>query len=265
MSEPLLWPVLGSEWRGMGNRPPSISLKLGSMAALPDIPESEWKEFDLTTSPNFPIKIKDQGQFGACNGHAAATSLEVARWIAGQPHIELSPWLIYADLCRGWDTGSSIAEALQLLERSGTCESSLVPFGTINPSSVKQQARNDCKRFKIEIGTTLLTWQDLCIATQLRMPFNFSVPVNSGFNALDANGCPSNRSGQHNHAVMGGLGMRKAPDGQWLIRWQNSWGTRWGQNGRAWLCEKNIAGWGFDAYSVVATTADPTDKQPPLN
>ena len=265
MSEPLLWPVLGNEWRGMGNRPPAIGLKLGSMAALPDIPESEWKKFDLTTSPNFPVKIKDQGQFGACNGHAAATSLEVARWVAGEQHQELSPWLIYADLCRGWDTGSSIAEALQLLAKQGTCESSLVPFGTINPSRINQPARDDCKRFRVEIGHTLLTWRDLCIATQLRLPFNFSVPVNSGFNSLDANGCPSNRSGQHNHAVMGGLGMKKTSSGQWLIRWQNSWGTRWGQSGRAWLCEKNIDGWGFDAYSVVATTADPTDKQPSLN
>jgi C1A family cysteine protease len=58
--------------------------------------------------------------------------------------------------------------------------------------------------------------------------------------------------------------MRKAPDGQWLIRWQNSWGTRWGQNGRAWLCEKNIQGWGFDAYSVSAIATISPDTAPAL-
>jgi len=252
MSQSQLWPVLGDEWRGMGNKPPSISLKLGSTQPLPDIPESEWREFNYTDNPSFPVKIKDQGQSNGCNGHAAATCSEVARWIAGMPYEELSPWYIYANLCRGWDTGSSISDALQFLVSKGVCNSKHVPYGTINPSRIKPDATTDAIKHRIEIGHTLTSFRDLCISAQLRQPFNFSISVNTGFNSLDKNGCPSNISGSHNHAVMGGIGMKRV-GGQWFILWQNSWSIRWGMNGRAWLSEKNLEGWGFDCYSVIAT------------
>ena len=263
MTHPL-WPVLGNEWRGMGNRPPSISLKLGSSEPLPDIPKSEWREFDYTTNPTFPVKVKDQGQSNGCNGHAAASSLELARWIAGLPHLNLSAWFIYANLCRGWDTGSSIADALQLLETKGACNESSVPYGTINPTHLKPDATANATKHRVEIGRTLTTFEDLCISTQLRQPFNFSISVNTGFNSLDKNGCPSNISGSHNHAIFGGLGMKKV-GGQWFILWQNSWSDKWGLSGRAWLSEKNLEGWGFDAYSVIATRDDQAAQPPRLN
>lgn len=264
MSQPELFPCFGNEWRGMGNRPPSISLKLGSSEPLPDIPESEWQEFDYTNDPKFPVKIKDQGQSNGCNGHAAATSLEAARWIAGLPHLDLSAWYIYANLCRGWDTGSGIADALQFLQNKGVCNTSYVLYGTINPSQIKPVATTEAAKHRIEIGHTLTSFKDLCISAQLRQPFNFSISVNTGFNSLDKNGCPSNISGSHNHAVMGGLGMKKV-GGQWFILWQNSWGNRWGLNGRAWLGQHNLQGWGFDAYSVIATKESPENCPLHLN
>jgi hypothetical protein len=263
MSENKLWPVLGDEWRGMGNNPPSISLKLGSTQPLPDIPESEWQEFDYTKDPSFPVKIKDQGQFKACDGHAAATSLEVARWIAGLPHLDLSAWFIYANLCRGWDTGASIADALQFLESRGVCNDASVPYGTIRPSQIKPVATTEATKHRIEIGYTLTSFRDLCISAQLRQPFNFSMPVNTGFNSLDKNGCPSNISGEHNHAGCGGLGMKRV-NGKWYFLFPNSWGNRWGHNGYAWIGEKNLEGWGFDAYSVIATREDTAGGPPAM-
>lgn len=256
------WPTPDGEWRYLGNRPSTH--RLMTAGALPDIPVSEWREYDLTTDAAYPIKIKDQNGRGACNGHAAASSLEIARWISGQHYEALSAWYIYAKLCNGWDAGSSIADALALLSREGTCEEPLVLYGLINPTMISAAAKANAANHKIEIGFALPDWKSLCIAAQLRQPFNFSLSVNGNFNTLDSFGRPQNHAGAHNHAVCGGMGMKRTATGEWLIKMQNSWGTRWGQNGYCWIGEKNVQGWGWDAYSVVATTVDPTDKPPAL-
>lgn len=254
------WITPDGETRYLGNH--ESYFKLASGKQLPDIPESEWREFDLRTAPAYPVKIKDQNGKGACNGHAAAASLEIGRYIAGAPYVPLSPWLVYADLCNGWDVGSNIAEALKYLESKGTCTESLVPYGTINPSRILADARADAKRFKIEIGYRLDTFRDLCIAAQLRMPFNFSVPVNSGFNTLDKYDRPQNRAGTHNHAVTGGVYMKRLPTGEWVIGMQNSWNTQWGRQGYCSIGERNVQGNGWDAYCIAATVNDPTNLPP---
>lgn len=229
------------------------------MAKLPDIPDSELREFDLRQNPYFPVKVKNQGNKGACNGHAAASSGEIARFLAGLGYVPLSAWLIYADLCRGIDRGSVIADALQHLEQKGTCEESLVPYGTIQPGQISATARENAKRFRIEIGFEINSHRDLVIATHLRMPSNFSVPVNSNFNTLDADGVPGNRSGAHNHAVCGGLGLRKSAKYGWTVLTQNSWGQQWGDKGYFFAAEKTVQGSYPDAYAVSAVIYDPED------
>lgn len=253
------WLDTGGQVRALGNNPSPMEYRSIGAGQLPDIPESEWREFDLREVPGYPVKVKDQGNYGACNGHAAASSLEIARFIAGYGHHDLSAWMVYADLCQGIDRGSNIAQALVHLKDKGTCRGELVLHGTINPTRIMPVARTDAKRFRIEIGYRLETFRDLCIASQLMQPFNFSIPVNSDFNTLDAEGCPRNRPGAHNHAVTGGLAMKKMANGKWKIGWLNSWSTRWGQGGYAWLAEHNVDGYYWDAYSVQATHYDPED------
>ena len=262
MSELEQWRLPDGSETFLGNHAPEAHHILPVRGNLPDTPESEWREFDMRTVPGYPVKIKDQGSYGACNGHAAASSLEIARYIAGLTHRDLSPWIIYADLCGGWDRGSSIAQALTELQQKGTCEDSFVPHGTINPRRITSAARENAKQYRIEIGHTINNFREMCIAAQLRMPFNFSVPVNSGFNSLDQYDRPQNRSGWHNHAVTGGMSMRKLPTGDWVIGMQNSWDISWGRKGYCSIGEKNIQGSGFDAYTVAAVTYDPQDPAP---
>ena len=254
------WPTPDGNWRSLANRP--STRVLATRGALPDVPASQFQPFDLRTNPDFRVKIKDQGQRGACNGHAAASSDEIARFISGQAHVDLSAWKVYADLCQGVDRGSCISDALEYMVNHGTCREELVVWGTINPSQITQWARDDAARFRIEIGHRLNTFAEMCVAAQLRQPFNFSIPVNGNFNTLDQYGRPGNHAGAHNHAVCGGLGMKKLPTNEWAILAQNSWGTGWGDKGYFWFTEKNLGGWGWDAYSVVATVTDPQNQPP---
>jgi C1A family cysteine protease len=61
------------------------------------------------------------------------------------------------------------------------------------------------------------------------------------------------------------MGMKRLANGEWAILMQNSWSEKWGQKGYCWISEKNLGGWGWDAYSVVATTLDSTDRTPEIN
>jgi hypothetical protein len=172
---------------------------------LPDLLDSELEEFDLRENPDYPVKVKDQDGRGACNGHSAASGFEDAWYISGQPYKPMSAWSVYAPLCNGWDVGSSIAEALQLLEDKGIAEEAYVPYGTIDPNQLSSEALANRSRYRIEIGGRITSFRDMLVAAHLRLPFNFSVPVNSNFNTLDDEGVPNNRPGPHNHAVSGDL------------------------------------------------------------
>lgn len=262
--------LAGGEVRVLGHNPPKFkrNVSSSSFGSIPLIPEKDWVEFDLTDDPSFAanIKVKDQNGKGACNGHAAATSLEIARYLAGQTPVDLSPWFVYAILCNGWDSGSNIGDALKLLSTQGTCLFGSVPYATINPRSLSKASYTEAENYKIEIGEPALSFAELMSLTQIRTPFNYSIRVGSSFNNLDAEGCPPVSSGAGNHAVCGGIGAKRMKNGKWKIKWQNSWTTQWGLGGFAWFHEGHIARQSyFEAYGVRAaidTPGDPTN--PPM-
>lgn len=257
----------GGSLRILGHRPPKGPRKVAAApyGSIRPVPEKDWVEFDLRDDSSFTdaVPILDQGSRGACNGHAAASSLEAARWLAGMSPVALSPWYVYAILCRGVDQGSNIGQALTLLTEQGTCRFESVPWGTINPNALSPASRLEALGYKLELGTRALTFADLMTFAQLRIPFNFSVRVGSNFNNLDSEGCPPVSPGPGNHAVYGGFAVKRMKNGKYAIGMQNSWRKAWGLDGYAWIHEGHIARqtW-FEAYGVQAAmdaTNDPTN------
>ena len=203
--------------------------------AVPIVPESQWQEFDLTTEPGYPLVVKDQNGKGACNGHATAEAMELARWIHGQPHVPLSGWFPYAILCGGWDRGSSIGEALALIEKTGLAPETQVPYGTINPTRLSKDAYDVATNFKCEVGIPLESWEQIMSAVQLRMGgVNVSIRVSNGVWTIDDEGIVPVSRGQGNHAICIGHGVKRLKSGGWAIKWQNSWSGQWGDKGYAW-------------------------------
>lgn len=229
------------------------------------IPEKDWDEFD-----DFPvdiIKVKDQNGFGACNGHAAATGVEVARYVAGMPHVPISAWYIYAILCNGRDAGSMIGDALKLLEGKGAAPEDDVQYGIINPRKLTEKAHADAPRYKAEIGASLTTYEELGTAIARRQPINLAVCVGAGFNNLDADDVPRIGMGPCNHAVFVGLKLKRRSNGEVLGGMVNSWTESWGRKGRCNLpLAKVVRAAYFEAYTLRAVVDDTTDtsKPPPI-
>ena len=248
--------------RGLGRIPDDSRRKFALPKFTDVLPESELVEFEDQT----PLAIKDQNGFGACNGHAAATALEYARWVASPTaaYQPLSAWFVYAILCNGVDRGSMILDALELTTQTGTCPDDLVPHGTINPRRLSAEARAAAGRFKIEIGRRLQSWREIISAVRLRCSLNFSLLAWSGFDNLDGEGVPQARRGAGNHAVMIGGGLKKSSRHGWVVKMRNSWTTRWGRDGCCWISEAFMANQPyFECYEIVATTEDPADKDNP--
>ena len=178
---------------------------------------------------------------------------DMLRWLAGGgAGVALAGW------------AQRDAEALQLLQEKGVSEESLVPYGTINPNNLSRAALINRGRYRIEIGCRLNSFREMVVASHMRLPFNFSVPVNSGFNNLDAEGVPNNKPGVHNHAVSGGFALKWSAKYGWLIPTRNSWSTKWGLNGYFNTAEKTVQGSAFDAYCVLATITDPQGLPPAI-
>lgn len=266
--ETIVDPFTG-EVRVLGTMPTEKGLLMAAPlwsqeTATPLIPEAEWPNYAFDIDPA-PLAIKDQDSKGACNGHAAALTLEMARWAVGHEHVGLSAWFIYAILCNGRDVGSNIGEALKLLEETGTSTEATMPYGEINPARIPAAAKAEAPRFKITTGQRIETFDEMVTACILREPMNFSLRVGNNFNDLDSEGAPGVGRGPGNHAVTcyGGLKMSK----KWgvMLKMWNSWSQRWGVNGKCWIARAHVesASW-FECYRVVLPSQDPDKPDRPV-
>lgn len=225
------------------------------------IPEKDWEPFDEWPSV---IKIKDQDGRGACNGHAAATTAEMARYVAGMDHVDLSAWYVYAILCNGIDRGSMILDALELLETKGVAPESDVKYGIINPRQLTTTAHTSAARFKIEKGARITTYEELITAVLRRESINLAVCVGNSFNNLDGDGAPGLGSGWCNHAIGVGFGLKRSNSGLWFPKMINSWSEKWGMDGFAYLPGKRIVkAPAFEAYTVKCFVDDTADNTRP--
>jgi C1A family cysteine protease len=255
--------------RHLGLIPLKYSRKVSALPMMAEselIPQSDWVEFN--DWPYDIIKIKNQNSKGACNGHAAATSIESNRYVAGMEHVPLSAWYVYSILCQGRDFGSLISDALMLTTTDGIAPESLVNYGIIDPSRLTSEAHAAAPRYRGEIGAMVRTPQEIGTVIQRRQSLNLAVCYTPAFDRLDAEGVPGMSKAACNHAVHCSLGMKKAKKGKWAGKWlilcTNSWGEEWGDKGQCWFPVDFLptASY-FEAYTISAVMDAPDDPTRP--
>lgn len=247
----------GTAWRALGCLPPRPNFGgfPGYGDSLPMVPRSEWRDIDFS---GYNAPILDQGQHGSCVGHGAVTAFW-RTWLVQNftPH-EFSACFIYALGNGGRDQGMIISDALEILQKYGVCLLSEVPEGQIWRQNIPASAYETAKRFKVGKAYHCRTFDEIGSALQSGYQVVYGILVGGDFGDLDREGVAPAHPGTGNHC-MTGCGMVKLPSGRWAIKNQNSWGTRWGNNGMCYLVEDHFNHTDPDAFAIELDSRDPQD------
>jgi len=187
------------------------------------IPQADWKPVDL--SP-LVLSIEDQNGVGMCAASGTANTASISRAIAGLGYVKLSAGDLYNRVCGGTDRGSLPEDCLSELLNEGIAPVSVNPYLSWRSTRATAADRAPFKGLEAWRCPTASH-----VATALQMGF----PVLIGYlhhdrDEVDRDGWLSNpRGGAGGHAVCAvGLVQR---NGQWGIKYENSWTAQWGVNG----------------------------------
>lgn len=196
---------------------------------------------EVAIDPRGFLKVENQGQVGACQGHSISSAVEWCYAIAtGGDKIQLSRAYGYYETQRldgiSGDRGSTIEGGIRLAKEFGIPEESLWPYtGRYEPQRPKpiEELRANAAQYKIGKSYKLTTYDSIRTflgsgqgAVHLGIMWNSSVQgglVNS-YSAAGGGG----------HAIgLYSLSERKDSAGNPFLWMMNSWGSSWGQSGWA--------------------------------
>jgi hypothetical protein len=209
-----------------------------------------------------PEFINDQGQQGACVGFSAAQSMMRERALRGQKFVVLSGAYIYDQINGGHDNGACITDSMTELISDG-----VPPAADYPPHAVFNKRNQPESRLRFLLGKGIvLTNFDEMVNAILLLNAVPQYPIQVGGNYTPGpDGKCGVSAGGGNHSVHG-------DDVAWLgdvwgIDHAGSWGTRWGDQGRAYHTERGIMSCAVDsdAYCKVYVEVDPSDLPPALS
>lgn len=218
--------------------------------------------------------VLDQGAFNSCNPCAATGGYAKAREYNGHPHVDFAPEYMYAHISGGRDQGSLLEDSLMALVKIGVCERALVQHGTYTMRGITAQAKENAKRYRALApyripGDDLdRCWRTLLTAVAKREPVIVAVHVGRTFENLNSGGFCGIDRGPGNHAVHADDGKRlkntPCDASGFCLDMPNSWGKRWGRNGRGYITRGHIAETRqYHAfYAVRGTITDPVAPGP---
>lgn len=220
------------------------------------LPRSEWKP--VSRRKQFPW-ILDQGQYGSCTDHAGCYAHRKTRVLRGMSDVELSATFGYAQVNRGRDQGAQVSDILGVMRDIGRCLMSECPESVIYKGRIPKSAYDTAGRFRVTDAFTLSTFDELATAVQLDIIPALAIQVGDNFNSFDSDGAAGFSQGPGNHAVHVD-GLFQTSQGRWLLDMPNSWGSSWGDNGRAYLSEDHVNSVQQDSYGLVVALTDPNDQ-----
>jgi hypothetical protein len=226
---------------------PIGSLKFAAPASFPLIPRAEWPDriadmkreksrlSDIIADAGIPCLNQEQTKY--CHGNSPALAIMALRAVQNQPFVLLSPASIAGPVTGFRNEGAFIAEDLQQIVDVGCASQEYVPANQIGRSGFRDGWEQDAAKHRVSewwdlqrgdhlmfdrCMTLLLSRQPICVA------YDF-----------------------WGHAVTL-VDPEQLDNGYFAVRFRNSWGEGWGENGYALLQEGK--GTPSEAYCPRSTT-----------
>lgn len=194
---------------------------------------------EVTLDPRQVIKVENQRNQGACQGHAISTVVEWCHCIAtGNAGLQLSRAMGYyetqrIDGIRG-DRGSTISGGVKLATTTGICEESLWPY----PSRYTQARPRDWQAVTTNAQQYLIGRSHRMRSYDAVRTFlgsgqgGISIGIGWSSGVMSRPVVESYRQGGGGHAIaLLSLSDRKDSSGNPFIWMCNSWGSNWGNGG----------------------------------
>ena len=214
----------------------------------------------------------DQGQQGSCVGwgstYCARTVLEAVATKQDPNQLKFSPAFTYNQIGLEGCQGTYIDRAMDLLTEKGGVAFNEFPYDENSCSKVPDnRVMQEASQFKMKGAQRLSISGDdyTCDVNAIRENLAHNAPVVIGMSVggsfmQDMEGQDAwiptdndyNKSGFGGHCmcIIGYDDYKFDNDGAFLI--QNSWGPKWGKNGRAWVSYKDFVTFANEAYGVYA-------------
>jgi hypothetical protein len=246
----------GSRWRPLG-----CQATRGNPTGLPRfsdnfqvLPRSQWKPVSYA---GFVVPVSDQGQHGSCVWHAYFMALMKLLLSRGHNPPPLSPTFGYALGNGGVDMGMSISSALDIGMKYGCSTAADFPEGHVWKRQIPPQAYESARRFVLEGGYHVSTFDEIATAVQMGMFPVYPIHAGNDYGDLDREGVSPIHSRFPNHGqTCDGLDL--TPSNRWALENINSWGDDWGDRGRNRLVEEHFEK-ECDAIVLRFAARDPQD------
>lgn len=231
----------------------------GSQMAAPLDP-SQWQEIDLEW---YAAPTLDQKMTSACVSFCCTSGMHMAYLQSGRPLVEFHPFFVYGLINGGRDAGAMISDGLMALKNYGICQKDEMPPNVMFQQQFPKQAFENAKRFRLGQAYQCPTFESICSAISLGFMCPLGIFVGNNFSQVDAQGVaplPAGNGGG-GHCILG-MGLKKSTRFGWLIKIKNSWGSKYGINGYAYIHKGHFQRMQPDAFAIQSVIDDPQDNTP---
>ena len=199
--------------------------------------------------------VRDQGDEGTCVGFTTAVGMkEYQEKIDYGKLVELSPRFLYAE-CKKIDgmpdtEGTSIRVAVKVLQKIGVCREKYWKYKPHQKDKPEKDAKKDAEKFKIKTYARILDLQELQNTLATKGPCVIGVYVFSSMMETKDGKIKMPKNGERTY---GGHAICPVgyDDKTGFIKFKNSWGANWGDNGYGYLPYEYIEKYMMDAWSSV--------------